>query len=87
VALRITITLILTVATFAIAGRRVAWLVKLIRSGTAAPGRGKGAGPRVANDAEEVLAQRKLLAWSIPGLAHFFTFWGFLILNLTILEA
>jgi Fe-S oxidoreductase len=87
VALRITITLILTVVTFAIAGRRVAWLVKLIRSGTAAPDRGKNAAPRVANDAEEVLAQRKLLMWSVPGLAHFFTFWGFLILNLTILEA
>jgi Fe-S oxidoreductase len=87
VALRITLTLILTVITFAIAGRRVAWLVKLIRSGAAAPGRGKNTGPRVTNDAEEVLAQRKLLMWSVPGLAHFFTFWGFLILNLTILEA
>ena len=31
--------------------------------------------------------RRKLLKWSVPGLAHFFTFWGFVILNLTILEA
>ena len=86
-ALRIMLTVLMTVATVAIAGRRVLWLVKLIRSGAAAPGRGKGAGERVANDAEEVLGQRKLLKWSVPGLAHFFTFWGFLILNLTILEA
>src|SRR5262249_56903560 len=35
----------------------------------------------------EVLGQRKLLRWTGPGLAHFFTFWGFLILGLTILEA
>jgi Fe-S oxidoreductase len=87
VALRITLTLILTLATAAIAGRRVLWLVKLIRSGKAAPGRGKDPRPRAVNDAEEVLGQKKLLKWSVPGLAHFFTFWGFLILNLTILEA
>ncbi|MDQ1717618.1 MAG: hypothetical protein QOE89_1571, partial [Pseudonocardiales bacterium] len=86
-ALRITLTLILTLATAAIAGRRVLWLIKLVRSGAAAPGRGKDANARAVNDAEEVLAQRKLLKWSVPGLAHFFTFWGFLVLNLTILEA
>ncbi len=86
-ALRIILTLLMTLATVAIAGRRVLWLVKLIRSGAAAPGRGKGAGRRVANDAEEVLGQKKLLKRSVPGLAHFFTFWGFLVLNLTILEA
>ena len=86
-ALRITLTLLMTVVTMAVAGRRIAWLVTLIRSGAAAPGRGQGAGPRVANDAEEVLGQRKLLMWSVPGLAHFFTFWGFIVLGLTILEA
>ncbi|MCW2524731.1 MAG: hypothetical protein JWO63_3066, partial [Frankiales bacterium] len=86
-ALRITITLILTLATAAIAGRRVFWLQKLIRSGAAAPGRGKEPKPRAINDAEEVLGQKKLLKWSVPGVAHFFTFWGFLVLNLTILEA
>jgi Fe-S oxidoreductase len=87
VALRISLTVLLTVVTFAIAGRRVWWLVRLIRSGAAAPGRGRPGGTRVANDAGEVLGQRRLLKWSVPGLAHFFTFWGFIILNLTILEA
>ncbi len=87
VALRISLTVLLTVATLAIAGRRVWWLVRLIRSGAAAPGRGRPGGTRVANDAGEVLGQRRLLKWSVPGLAHFFTFWGFVILNLTILEA
>jgi Fe-S oxidoreductase len=35
----------------------------------------------------EVIGQRKLLAWTVPGLAHAFTFWAFLVLGLTILEA
>jgi len=87
VALRISLTLLMTVVTFAVAGRRVWWLIRLIRSGAAAPGRGRPGGTRVANDAGEVLGQRRLLKWSVPGLAHFFTFWGFVILNLTILEA
>jgi len=34
-----------------------------------------------------VAGQRKLLQWTIPGLAHFFTMWGFTILLLTIVEA
>ena len=86
-ALRITLTLLMTVATVVIAGLRVCWLVNLISSGAAAPGRGRPGGTRVANDAGEVLGQRRLLKWSVPGLAHFLTFWGFVILNLTILEA
>jgi Fe-S oxidoreductase len=35
----------------------------------------------------EVFGQRKLLKWNGPGIAHFFTFWGFVILGLTIVEA
>ncbi|MFL6161729.1 MAG: (Fe-S)-binding protein [Jatrophihabitantaceae bacterium] len=85
--MRISLTVLMTVIVFAVAGRRVWWLVRLIRSGTAAPGRGTPGSTRVANDAGEVLGQRRLLKWSVPGLAHFFTFWGFVILNLTILEA
>ncbi|HVF52095.1 MAG TPA: (Fe-S)-binding protein [Actinomycetota bacterium] len=34
-----------------------------------------------------VFAQRKLLQWTIPGLMHFFIFWGFVILFTTIVEA
>ena len=85
--LRIILTAAMSLATFAIAGRRVLWLIKLIRSGKPAPGRGKDVAPRARNDAEEVLGQKKLLQWSVPGLAHFFTMWGFIVLNLTIVEA
>ena len=34
-----------------------------------------------------MFGQRKLLQWSVPGVAHFFTFWAFVVLAATILEA
>jgi Fe-S oxidoreductase len=34
-----------------------------------------------------VLGQRRLMRWPLSGLAHFLIFWGFVILNLEILEA
>jgi Fe-S oxidoreductase len=87
VALRLTIALLMLVLTAAIAGRRIAWLVKLIRSGRQAPGRWDGIGERLRAQLVEVFGQRRLLRWSAPGLAHFFTFWGFVILFATIVEA
>ncbi len=35
----------------------------------------------------EVFGQKKLLKWSVPGAAHFFVFWAFLILGTVYLEA
>jgi Fe-S oxidoreductase len=91
VAVRIIIGLALTVAAFAIAGRRVWWLYRIARTGQPAPERvatvrrhpGRDAGV----EATEVIGQRKLLQWSLPGAAHAATFWGFIVLLLTILEA
>ena len=34
-----------------------------------------------------MLGQKKLLSWSIPGIAHFFTMWGFFVLSTVYLEA
>ena len=34
-----------------------------------------------------MFGQRKLLRWSVPGLAHLFTFWAFVILASVYLEA
>ena len=90
-ALRIIIGLGLTVIAFAIAGRRLWWLYRLAMSGQPAPERveqlrnhpGRGAETQVT----EVFGQRKLLQWTVPGIAHFLTFWGFIILFLTIIEA
>jgi Fe-S oxidoreductase len=91
VALRIIIGLALTVVAAVFAGRRLWWLGRLAMSGQPAPERvrafrehpGRGAGTQLT----EVLGQQKLLRWSVPGIAHFLTFWGFVVLVLTIIEA
>ena len=44
-------------------------------------------GTDVRTQLREVLGQRKLLKWSVPGAAHAATFWGFTVLLLTIIEA
>src|ERR1044071_4620422 len=70
-----------------IAGRRVWWLYRLVNSGQPVRGRTANIGERLRTELREVIGQQRLLRWSVPGLAHAFTFWGFVILNLTILEA
>jgi Fe-S oxidoreductase len=79
--------LLLTAAAFAIAGRRVWLLLRLGRAGQPAePGRTQDAGRRLWAVLTEVFGQRKLLKWTGAGSAHFFVFWGFVILGATILE-
>jgi Fe-S oxidoreductase len=85
--LRLVIGLGVTVVALAIAGRRVWWLYRLIAAGQPTPGRFQDVPDRLRAELREVLGQRRLLRWSVPGLAHAFTFWGFLVLGATILEA
>jgi Fe-S oxidoreductase len=91
VVVRIVVGLVLTVAAFALAGRRLWWLARVGRTAQPAPERIAAVRSHPARDAEveatEVIGQRKLLKWTVPGLAHAFTFWGFIILLLTIIEA
>src|SRR5579875_1290115 len=81
----------LTVVAFVIAGRRLWWLGRLAMSGQPAPERLEYARAHAAADVKtqltEVIGQRKLLKWSVPGAAHAATFWGFIVLLLTIIEA
>ena len=74
-----------------IAGRRVSFLYRLITSGQPAPDRIEGVtgrlGAAVKTQVVEVFGQRKLLKWTVPGAAHFFVFWAFLILATVYLEA
>ena len=85
---RIAIGMAVTVIALVIAGRRFHWLSRLVRSGAPAPDRTRGSfAPRAEAELTEVAGQRKLLQWTVPGLAHFFTMWGFTILLLTIIEA
>ncbi len=85
--LRLTLGLLMTAVAFTVAGWRAWWLLRLVRTGQPAPGRLDGAPARLRAEIAEVFGQRKLLTWSVPGVAHFLTFWGFVILGLTILEA
>ena len=86
IVLRLVIGLLITAVGLAIAGRRVFWLYRLIRSGQPVSGRIKELGRVIETEIAEVAGQRKLLKWSVPGLAHFFTMWGFFILTFTIIE-
>ena len=86
IATRITIGMAMTLVAVAIAGRRVAWLTSLIRAGQPEHGRWENAGKLLRTQLAEVAGQQKLLKWTVPGLAHAFTFWGFTVLFLTIIE-
>jgi Fe-S oxidoreductase len=70
-----------------LAVRRVLWLVKLTLSGQPVSGRTDDVGARLWAQISEVFGQRKLLKWSIPGVAHFLTMWGFFILATVYIEA
>ncbi len=89
--LRIIVGLALTAVAAAIAGRRMWWLYRVARAGQPAPERVATVREHPARDAEiqatEVIGQRKLLRWTVPGVAHALTFWGFIVLLLTIIEA
>lgn len=87
IAARITIGMAMTLVAIAIAGRRVNWLVQLVRSGQPDHSRWDNVGKLLRTQLTEVAGQRKLLSWTVPGLAHAFTFWGFTVLFLTIIEA
>ena len=90
-----TLTLILGLVMIAIAlpivGRRILFLARLITHGQPAPDRVEGVTGRIGRALKtqlvEVLGQKKLLKWSVPGAAHFFVFWAFLILGTVYLEA
>lgn len=87
---RLILGLLATLVVLAFAGKRVLWLTKLISSGQKVGderGRKDHLVTRFLNQNKEVFAQSKLLKWSIPGLAHFFTMWGFFVLATVYLEA
>src|SRR5512134_286208 len=83
--------LLITAVALAIVGRRVIFLYRLITNGQPAPDRlenvGHHVGQAVKSQVVEVLGQKKLLKWTVPGAAHFFVFWAFLILATVYLEA
>src|SRR5215204_1729180 len=86
-AMKLAIGAVLTFFAVALAGQRAERITRLIATGRPAPDRFEGALARLRAELVEVFGQRKLLKRPVPGLAHFFTFWGFVILLTTIAEA
>jgi Fe-S oxidoreductase len=85
--LKLAIGAVITFLAVALAGRRAEQIVRLIGTGQPAPERFQGAWTRLRAELVEVFGQRKLLKRPLPGIAHFLTFWGFVLLLTTILEA
>ena len=85
--IRLVLGLSLTAVVGLLAVRRVFWLFKLVTSGQPTSGRTDELGTRIWTQIAEVFGQRRLLKWSLPGLAHFFTMWGFFILITVYIEA
>ncbi|MEI6229264.1 MAG: (Fe-S)-binding protein [Actinomycetes bacterium] len=83
---RLVVGVLITLVALALAAWRANRLQQVIRSGQPAVGRTDDKGVRLQNELVEVLGQKKLLKWSPSGPAHFVTFWGFIILGLTIVE-
>jgi Fe-S oxidoreductase len=88
--IRMTVGLLMTATVLVFAAKRVLWLTNLIRSGQPTSderARKNHIVERLLNQMKEVFGQTRLLRWSIPGIAHFFTMWGFFILASVYLEA
>lgn len=83
--------LLMTAVALPLAARRVWFLYRAITAGQPAPDRVEGVtsrmGAAIKRQVVEVLGQKKLLKWTVPGVAHFFVFWAFLILATVYLEA
>lgn len=88
--IRIVVGVLMIAVVGALAVKRVLWLTKLIRSGqplSEGNNRKDNLGKRITTQFEEVFGQTRLLRWSVPGIAHFFTMWGFFILGSVYVEA
>jgi Fe-S oxidoreductase len=88
--IRIVVVVLMLAVVGVFAVKRVLFLTNLIRSGAKTSvenNRKDDLGKRIATQIEEVFGQTRLLRWSIPGVAHFFTMWGFFILGSVYLEA
>jgi Fe-S oxidoreductase len=88
--IRLILGLLLTAVVLAFAAKRVLFLVKLISSGQKTideDARKDDLKTRITTQFTEVFGQTRLLKWSLPGIAHFFTMWGFFVLASVYLEA
>ena len=86
-AVRIAIGFAIMGATLAIATTRIRFLVDLLSRGRPDPERFENPGAKVKAQLVKVIGQKKLFQWSWPGLLHALTFWGFLVIQITLIES
>ena len=84
---RLVCGLVATAIALGISAYRIQWLFRLVWSGRPAPERLHDIPGAVASELLDVFAQRKLFKRPVAGIAHAITFWGFLVLGVTIVEA
>ncbi|MDP8960174.1 MAG: hypothetical protein M3N32_00860, partial [Actinomycetota bacterium] len=85
---RIVVGLIVLGLTMYFATRRVGFLYGLLKKAQPDPGRGTWGYVRRNSRylLSKVFGQEKLLRWSLPGVMHAWVFWGFLVVQATIIE-
>jgi Fe-S oxidoreductase len=84
---RTIIGVLLIVAAAVIAGRRLWYLYRLAMTGQpVSPDRTANWGAAARSVGAEVFGQVRLLQWTVPGVAHVLTFWGFVLLIPTVVE-
>jgi Fe-S oxidoreductase len=88
VTVRLVAGLLVTVAALGAAGWRALWLTRVVWAGRPIPPERLPSLPgAIKAQLTDVFAQRKLFKRPVSGWAHAFTFWGFVVLLLTIIEA
>jgi Fe-S oxidoreductase len=88
VTVRLIAGLVVTVVALAVAGYRVLYLARVVTSGAKIPPERRPNIPgAIKAQLTDVFAQRKLFKVKVAGSAHALTFWGFIVLFLTIIEA
>ncbi|OBJ69545.1 FeS-binding protein [Mycobacterium sp. 1274756.6] len=85
--IRLVVGLGMTAVVGFFSARRILWLYRLVMSGKKTSGRDTQIPSRIWAQISEVAGQAKLLKWSIPGAAHFFTMWAFFVLLTVYIEA
>ena len=83
---RIIIGLAIMTVAFGLASRRIAYLLRLLMTARPDAGRFRMVPKNIKYELTKVLGQKKLLQWTIPGVAHALTFWGFLVIQITLIE-
>jgi Fe-S oxidoreductase len=85
-ATRIIIGLAIITLASGLASKRIAYLIRLLMTARPDPGRFRNVPKNLKYELTKVIGQKKLLQWTIPGVAHALTFWGFLVIQITLIE-